>query len=350
VSVADRWHLARPPAGAKKCPAHRKAPSAEHGQGLRWQVRGLDGDLRPVKRNFGYEEDAKDFDAELKAAVRAGRYVDERAGKVTLRSRCELWWRSREYDPLTAERVGATFRNHVYEDPEHPGRTPRGSVAIGELPIGLLARQPSRVASWLTGLPLSANTKLLAFDLVSAVFEAAIADHIVLENPFKTKAVDKPKHTDPDVAAWDADRMAEVASNLPARWLPMPLLAAACGHRQGEAFAVAKSDIDWIRRTCRIEVQVKAVAGRLVFAPIKNDAARTVPIGKPVADLLSAHLLDDDHKKKFDDMHYHRAEGRPGRPGSRRTSQIEYRTDTTRTPSADRVAGSSGYASPSPAW
>jgi integrase len=298
VSVNDRWHLVHPPAGARKC-SHRKYPSAEHEQGLRWQVRGFDADERPVKRNFEYEDQAKDFDAELKAAVKAGRYVDDRAGKVTLKSRCELWWRSREYDPLTAERVEATFRNHVYEDPDHPGRTPRGSVAIGELSIGLLARQPSRIASWFTALPLSVNSRLLLFDLVSAVFEAAIADHIIVENPFKTKAVSKPRHEDTDVVAWEAEQLAGVASMLPARWLPMPLLAGACGHRQGEAFAVAKTDIDWIRRTCRIEVQVKTVGNRLVFAPIKNDNARTVPIGRPVADLLSAHLRDDEHRPRM---------------------------------------------------
>lgn len=265
---------------------------------MRWQVRGRDADDHPVKRNFGSLAEAEAFDAELKVAVKAGRYVDERAGRVTLRSRCELWWRSREYDPLTAERVEATFRNHVYEDPGHPGRTPRGSVAIGELPIGLLARQPSRIAAWFTNLPLSTNTRLLLFDLVSAVFETAIADHIIIENPFKTKAVTKPKHVDTDVAAWEPAQLADVAGRLPGRWLPMPLLAAACGHRQGEVFAVALSDINWPRRTCRIEVQIKTVGNRLVFAPIKNDAARTVPIGRPVADLLSAHMRADEHKPR----------------------------------------------------
>ena len=72
VSVADRWHLVHPEPGARKCSKHRKVPSAEHEIGLRWQVRGTDGDRKPVKRNFESEEEAKDFDAELKAAVRAG--------------------------------------------------------------------------------------------------------------------------------------------------------------------------------------------------------------------------------------------------------------------------------------
>ena len=66
MSVGDRWHLVHPPAEARRC-SHRKYPSAEHELGLRWQVRGTDGDGRPVKRNFEYQSDADAFDAELKA-------------------------------------------------------------------------------------------------------------------------------------------------------------------------------------------------------------------------------------------------------------------------------------------
>ena len=290
MSVGDRWHLVHPPAEARRC-SHRKYPSAEHELGLRWQVRGTDGDGRPVKRNFEYQSDADAFDAELKANVRAGRYVDERAGKVTLRSRCELWRATRDHDPATAERTEAAFRCHVYEDPEHPGRTPQGGLAIGELPIGLLARQPSRLEAWLASTPLHVNSRLVLFDLVSAVFTSAVHDHIITENPFGL-AVRRPKRIDLDVVAWDAGQMADVAGGLPARWQAMPLLAAACGHRQGEAFAVSVRDVDFLRRTCKIEVQVKLVGNRLVYGPIKNDRVRTVPVARDVIDLLAASLRE----------------------------------------------------------
>ena len=216
--------------------------------------------------------------------------MDDRAGKVTLRSRCELWRQSQDHDPVTAERVETAFRCHVYEDPERPGRTPRGGLAIGDLPVGLLARQPSRIQAWLTNLPLHVNTKLVLFDIVSAVFTAAVHDHIIIENPFKTSAVKRPKRVDLDVVAWDEDSMAAVAFGLPERWQAMPLLAASCGHRQAEAFAVARNDVDFLRRTCRIEVQVKVAGNRLVFAPIKNDKARVVPVAKDVIGLLAASM------------------------------------------------------------
>jgi integrase len=289
MAVYDRWHLAHPPAGAKRCGKHRKVPSGAHEQGRQWQVSGTDDRGRAIRRNFEYEQDAAGFDAELRSSVRAGRYVDERAGKVTLRSRCELWLTTCDHDPVTRERVEASLRNHVHEAPGRPGITPRGGLAIGETPMLLLSRQPSRLQAWLTRLPLHTNTKVLLFDILSAVFKQAVHDHIITENPFGA-GVKRPRPVRRDVAAWEPETFAAAARELPARLEAMPLLAAACGHRQGEAFAVAKGDLDFLRATCRIEAQLKLVGGLPVFAPIKNDTPRSVPVASWVLGQLAEHL------------------------------------------------------------
>ena len=289
MSVRDRWHLARPEPGAKRCGSHRKVPSSEHEQGLQWQVEGLDDHHKTIRRNFDIEADAIAFDAELKSAVRAGKYVDERAGKVTLQSRCELWMTTRKHDPLTRERVEAMFRNHVYAAAARPGRSLRGGLAIGDMPVGLLARQPSTLEGWLAQLPVGTNTSLLLYDVLAAVFKQAVRDHIIIENPFHRDGVARPTPVKHDVIAWEPEQLAGVAHELPAHLEALPLLAGACGHRQGEAFAIARSDIDWRRKTCRIEVQLKMLDSGFVFAPIKNDRARTVPVADWVYDQLAEH-------------------------------------------------------------
>lgn len=315
MSVYDRWHLSNPPPGAKRCGKHRLVPSAEHEQGLRWQVRGQDDHGKPVKFNVDSRDEAITRDAELKASVKAGRYVDERAGKVTLRSRCELWVSTREHDPATRERVETAFRCHVYEDPDRPGWTPRGAIAIGEAPIGLLARQPSRLESWLRSLRLHGNTKALLFDLLSSVFKQAVRDHIITENPF-ADGIDRPKHVKREVVAWPAERVAGVAAQLPPHLRAMPLLAAACGHRQAEAFAVSVPDLGDLRRMCRIDVQLKLVAGQPVFAPLKNDNARTVPVAAWVRDVLGGHMRD--HPPVPVTLPWLRPDGQLGKPVTRR--------------------------------
>lgn len=289
MSVRDRWHLARPEPGAKKCGKHKLVPSSEHEQGLRWQVTGTDDHSKTVKRNFDSVQEAKDHDAELRASVKAGKYVDERAARVTLRSRCELWLTTRKYDPITRERVEASFANHVYSDDERPAVTPRGGVAIGDVSMLLLSRRPSTLAAWLAGLPLHVNTRCLMYDLVSSVFESAVHDHLIAENPFGT-SVRRPAHLKSDAVAWDVETVGAVAGKLPAHLEALPLLAAACGQRQAEAFAVSKPDLNIMRRTCRVEMQLKLIAGQSVFAPIKNDKPRVVPLARDVADLLAEHM------------------------------------------------------------
>ena len=292
MSIRDRWHLARPEPGAGKCGKHKKVPGAEHEQGLQWQVVGTDDHGRVVKFNVATKDEALTKDAELKASVRAGRYVDERAGKIQLRARCELWVSTRTgQDPVTRERVETAFRCHVYTDPERPGWTPRGAIAIGDTPIGLLARQPSRLEAWLASLKLHGNTKALLFDLMSAVFKQAVRDHIIVENPFKD-GIDRPKQVKHEPEAWTAETVDAVAAQLPGHLRAMPLLAAACGHRQGEVFAVSVADLGDLRRMCRVDVQLKLVGNRPVFAPIKNDHRRVVPVAEWVRDALGEHLRD----------------------------------------------------------
>ena len=289
MSIRDRWHLARPEPGERKCGSHRKVPSAEHEQGLQWQVVGTDDHGKTVKFNVATKDEAATKDAELKASVKAHRYVDERAGRTPLRARCELWVSTREHDPTTRERVETAFRCHVYEDPQRPGFTPRGAVAIGDMPIGLLARRPSTLEAWLKSLRLHGNTKALLFDLMSAVFKQAVRDHIIVDNPFKD-GIDRPKAVKHEPDAWPAELVADVAAGLPPHLEAMPLLAAACGHRQAEAFAVSKADLGPLLRTCRVDVQLKLVGNRPVFAALKNDHVRTVPVAEAVRDLLAEHL------------------------------------------------------------
>jgi hypothetical protein len=194
MAIYDRWHLSRPAPGAKTCGKHRgKVPSAQHEIGLRWQVRGLDDRNMPVKRNFEQQADAEAYNAELKTAVRAGTYVDEKAGQVTFREYAEEWRRTRTHGYATAERVERSLRNNVYAAPGGRDKTPMGRAALGDYPMAVLARKTSLIRNWIADLPLQANTQLLLIDTVSSIFEAAVDDRIIGRNPVKVKSVDKAK-------------------------------------------------------------------------------------------------------------------------------------------------------------
>jgi integrase len=274
-------------------------------------VRGKDADGKPFKQNYEFETDAKDKDAELKTAVRAGTFVDERAGEITLHQYAEQWRKTRVHDPVTAGRIRSSFENHVYEDTREnavKGRTAQGGVAIGGYPMRVLARRVSIAQGWIAGLPLHANTALLVIKDLSQVFKAAVDDKIIPSNPLRAGSIQKPDPVEGKAVAWALGRLDAVAAELPAGMQAMPYLGANCGHRQGELFAVALEDLNFLRQMCHIEWQVKymdvtgatdvtspprakPLRGKmLVFAPTKNKKQRDVPVADPVILKLSAHL------------------------------------------------------------
>lgn len=297
MSVYDRWHLKHPPAGAKRCGEHRKVPSSVHGTGLRWQVRGNDADGNPLpKESYALEQEALDREAELRTAVRSGTLIDEKGGKVTFEQYARTWAKTRSrQDHTTAERVESQLRNHCFEDPAVKGKTPTGKIAIGQYSMGTLARRVSVMRDWMGDLKLSPNSARLLLGIVDAIFAAALDDRIIGRNPMQTGSVTsgRPGRTKTETLVWTPGQVEEVCRHLPDEMRGMAYLGAVTGARQGELFGVAKEDIDFLRRTVHLEVQVAYVGGRLAFRPLKNHRtrkSRTVPVAAPVIPALSEHM------------------------------------------------------------
>jgi len=79
-----------------------------------------------------------------------------------------------------------------------------------------------------------------------------------------------------------------VQVSLGQQWQPIPVVLAGTGLRVGELLGLRLSDVDFLRRTIRVERQ-RLQSGRI--APLKSKASRrTVPVGQVVIDVLAAHL------------------------------------------------------------
>jgi integrase len=216
--------------------------------------------------------------------------VDPSAGEITLQAYAESWRARQTHDTASAERVAGSFRRHVYSAPRTPGRTPAGAPSIGDYPLRALARRPSIVQGWLAGIPLHPNSVRLVASLLSPVFTAGVEDGLIGKNPLKASQVRLPKAVKREVTAWSAEQVAAVAAELPARWSALAALGAAIGARQGELFALAVDDIDFLRRNAHVAVQVKYVGGRFTFAPVKNRKVRDTPVSARVIPILAEHV------------------------------------------------------------
>jgi len=290
VTVYDRWHKSRPMPGDPSCREHGKAPTADHGKGERWQVRWRDEGGRQRKKAFGRKTEADAWDAKVRTQLADGSYVDPSAGQVTFREFAEDWRQRQTHDTASAERILGSLRKHVYSAPGTPGRTPTGAPSIGDYPLRVLARQPSIVQGWLAAIPLHPNSVRLVAAMLSPVFTAAVEDGLIPRNPLKASQVKLPKAVRREVAAWSAEQVAAVADAMPARWAALACLGAATGMRQGELFAVAVDDVDWLRRNVHVAVQVKYVGGRFTFAPTKNRKVRDTPLSARVVPILAEHV------------------------------------------------------------
>jgi integrase len=142
-------------------------------------------------------------------------------------------------------------------------------------PLRILARRPSIVQTWVAGIPLLPNSVSMTAAMLSPVFTAVAEDGLIPKNPLKASQVKRPAAVKTDVATWSAEQVAAVGAALPARWSALAALGAATGMRQGELFALAVDDVDFLRRNVHVAVQTKRVGGRLCFAPLKNHKTGT---------------------------------------------------------------------------
>jgi len=304
VAVYDQWHRA-PREGDKpcKCGTARNPlyPSAEHKRGRRWKVRWRAPDGGQPSREFDLKAGvdpnihADAFDKMIAEQLRTRTYVDPKLAETTFQEYAEGTWRtSRGHDVNRAATVRGQLRNHVYPDPDHPGRTPMGGVPIGQHALGLLAGRPSLTQAWITAMPLADGSKHKVVQLASAIYDAAIEDGIIGVNPTRSKAVTRPAPGPTKARPWSSQRIAAVRGHLPARYAIVPELGAGTGMRQGEMLGLGADDVTFLARKPMISVvrQLLIVGGELRFAPVKNRKEHQVPLSRALGAALAAHLAE----------------------------------------------------------
>ena len=291
MSIYDRWYRND---GDKPCGEHSRGKTKTPHRRARLQG-ALAGPLarragppaqevvRAQGRRRGVRREGQDPAAgrHLRRPVRRGGDVPGlRGGLAAAADSRHRERRARRGEPPQARLLGAW----------HARPHPTGAPSIGDYPLRILARQPSIVQGWLAAIPLHPNTVRMVAATVTPVFTAAAEDGLIARNPLKARQVKLPTAVKTDVAAWSAEQVAAVADALPARWSALAALGAAIGMRQGELFALAVDDVDFLRRNVHVAVQVKRVGGRVCFAPTKNRKIRDVPVSARVIPNLAEHV------------------------------------------------------------
>lgn len=215
----------------------------------RWQARYRDPFGGQPKKNFDRKVDAQQWLDQQVASVVTGRYVDPRAGKVTLQQFYDDWKANQIWKASTRENADLAVQGCTFKD----------------LPLKMVRK--SHVEGWVKqmDLTLAPTTIETRFVVIRSILRAAVADKVIAEDPStgvvlpqkqKTAAAMQiPTPTQVGLILANADQATRKSTRVGFR--AYVALCAFAGLRKGEALGVQVGDIDFMRRRLTIDRQIQ---------------------------------------------------------------------------------------------
>ncbi len=249
------------------------ARSARWGRGKRWLVRWVEEGTE-YSKSFAKKSDATAYLTELTTARSTGRFVHERAGRITVGALWEdLESQSGALSAKTVASRETAYRCHV---------APRwAEVQVGEVKVTAVRAWVSQMIAEGVGVP----TIERAVGALRAVCELAVEDRRLSANPCANVKLPRRAHADRRyLSVEQVDQLATAVDFRP----EVVRLLAYTGLRWGEMAALRVADVDFLRRRINVSRSVTEVRGALVWGAPKTHERRSVPFPAALAEELAA--------------------------------------------------------------
>ncbi|MEU4964184.1 tyrosine-type recombinase/integrase [Streptomyces smyrnaeus] len=282
ATVVDRWHLSRPPSGAKPCSEHQAAgkvlvPAAEHGRGKRWQVRYRDAAGEQCKENFAKRSQADSRAARVQADLDAGTFLPRQVQRQDFRSYAEEWRKQATYRQRTESNVERALRLHVYP-------------ILGKKSVATITH--SDVRKWMKDRSevLAPSSMTTPWNALNGVMAAAIADGLRGTNPCHGLKLAEP-HKD-EVVPLEPDVVKALIATVSDRYRALVRLAAVTGLRGGELFGLEVDRVDLAAGLVEVDKQLVGPDKGVPYLgePKTGKSYRTVPLSASDVAMLRAYL------------------------------------------------------------
>lgn len=228
-------------------------------------------------RWFSRKYDAEKVRAIVEADLHRGTYVDM-ANTKTVVTFAREWVAARPHRPRTKSWYDQLIRNHIE------------GTQLGTRP--LVRVRPSEVQAYATDRAqvLGPYTLRIHMGVLRSIFAAAVLDGIITRNPVLPKRhLQLPKDERQPVVPLTVQQVDALATAMPDRYRALVVVQAGLGLRISELLALRVEDIDFLRRTVRVEHQLER--GTLKRVPPKTPKSRrTVPLPQVVAEALARHM------------------------------------------------------------
>ena len=201
-----------------------------------------------------------------------GQWVDP-TDRTTVAEYARRWAASRPHRPTTAARVDRNITRQIE------------GTSLGARRLASV--RPSDVQAWVAGLTasgLAPSTVRLIVRMLGSIYAAAVLDRLVPSSPVVRIAL--PRAEDERIVPLTAAQVRELADAMPARNRAMVYTQAGLGLRVGELLALRVQDVDFMRRTARVEHQLERHT-RARVEPKTPRSRRTIPLPAMVAEQLA---------------------------------------------------------------
>lgn len=242
----------------------------------KWRARYRDGADKEHARHFSRKLDAQRWLDEVTTSVVVGTYVDPKSGKVTLNSFYADWSQRQIWAAGTVKAMNLAVR----------------SCTFGDVEFRNLKR--SHVEAWVKEMSqrgLAAGTIKTRYNNVRSVLRGARNDTMIATDPADGVALPRGRKAEHAMEIPSPGEVGKLLAAAEVQFLPFVAMCAFAGLRLGEAAAVQLNDIDFLRRTLKVQRQVqRAGKGEVAITPPKYGSERLVHIPDGLVQILAQHV------------------------------------------------------------
>lgn len=243
----------------------------------RWRARYRDEAGKEHARHFRRKIDGQRWLDEVTAAVVTGRYVAPSAGRDTFAAWYPSWADRQVWAQGTRESADQAV----------------AAVPFGDVPLAKIRR--SHVEGWVkeSSVKLAPSTVRTRFNYVSMALRGAVRDMQIAVNPADGVKLPRQRRAEQAMEIPTVEQVRAALDTAPKEFRALVAVCAFAGLRLGEMAGLRVEDVDFLRRTLRVERQVQgSTVDESRVVPPKAGSERTIAIPKGLADELAAHISE----------------------------------------------------------
>lgn len=260
-------------------------------RGKRWRARYPDplrGGTTQIERRFDTKTEAQDWLLDMQHSVKTGTFIDPAASARRFADVVDEWrgtWT--DLEPKTKAGYESILNKHLLPRYEH--------APIANITPDAVQKLVNELAK--TKAP---NTTRRVYTVLRAILALAVRRRYLATNPADQAKLPKKAPRNQARLYLSAAQVRDLAEAMPERYRVAVYVAAYCGLRAGELWALRRMDVDLLHNELHVRQALKdintssehlsAKEKGLLFGPTKTHAARKLSLPSPIAAMLAEHL------------------------------------------------------------